>query len=115
MQYLAGYDAAALAQMIQTTTVTSEEDNDQLSSVCTRFYEDNFQRCLEFPDQNRFIIAVPLICGHFSNTTNDICPEQCNLSDHLLPKHCGPMNAQVISRKKREKAPKRREFEKPGD
>jgi NCK-associated protein 1 len=32
--------------------------------------------CLEFPAQNRFIIAFPLICGHFSNITNDFCPEE---------------------------------------
>ena len=37
-QYQAGYDAAAQAQMIQTTSVTSEEDNDQLSSICTKFF-----------------------------------------------------------------------------
>ena len=27
--------------------------------------------CLEFPAQNRFIIAFPIICSHFSNITND--------------------------------------------
>jgi len=36
VQYLAGYDAVALAQMIQTTSVTSEEDNVILSSICTQ-------------------------------------------------------------------------------
>ena len=36
VQYLAGYDAVALAQMIQTTSVTSEEDNIILSSICTQ-------------------------------------------------------------------------------
>ena len=36
VQYLAGYDAVALAQMIQTTSVTSEEDNVLLSSICTK-------------------------------------------------------------------------------
>ena len=155
VQYLAGYDAVALAQMIQTTSVTSEEDNVLLSSICTKiselsvdhvedpdhvfdfrglrldwsrlqsylssgknpvleqqrdlaallntisfhtsmvddldemiirtpdlsffyskFFEDNFQMCLEFPAQNRFIIAFPLICGHFSNITNELCPEE---------------------------------------
>ena len=48
-QNQAGYDATALAQMIQTTTVTSEEDNDQLSSTCTKFFGENFQMCLEYP------------------------------------------------------------------
>lgn len=32
--------------------------------------------CLEFPAQNRFIIAFPLICGHFSTITNEFCPEE---------------------------------------
>ena len=32
----------------------------------------------------------------------------------LLPKHCAPMIAQVVNEKKREKAPKKMEFEKPG-
>jgi hypothetical protein len=36
VQYLAGYDAVALAQMIQTTSVRSEEDNVILSSICTQ-------------------------------------------------------------------------------
>ena len=229
VQYLAGYDAVALSQMIQTATVTSEEDNVLLSSICkkiselsveniedpdhvfdfmglrldwarlqsylssgksnvleqqrdlaallntisfhtrmvdnldemmiqtsdlsmfcfySKFFEDNFQMCLEFPAQNRFIIAFPLICGHFSNITNELCPEerihirerslsvinlfldemakeakniittvcdeQCTLSDRLLPKHCAPMIAQVVNKKKRDKAPKKFEFEKPG-
>ena len=49
-----------------------------LSMFCfySKFFEDNFQMCLEFPAQNRFIIAFPLICGHFSNITNDLCPEE---------------------------------------
>ena len=157
VQYLAGYDAVALAQMIQIATLTSEEENVILSSICTKIsqltvdnvedpdhvfdfralrldwtrlqsylssgkspvlekqrelaallntvsfhtqmvdnldemiietsdlslfcfyskiFEDNFQMCLEFPAQNRFIIAFPLICGHFSNITNDLCPEE---------------------------------------
>lgn len=229
VQYLAGYDAVALAQMIHTATISSEEENIILSSICTqissltvdnvedpdhvfdfralrldwfrlqsylssgktpllekqrelaallntvsfhtqmvdnldemiidtsdlslfcfysKIFEDNFQMCLEFPAQNRYIIAFPLICGHFSNITNDLCPEerihirerslsvinlfldemakeakniittvcdeQCTLSDRLLPKHCAPIIAQVVNKKKREKTPKKFEFEKPG-
>ena len=229
VQYLAGYDAVALAQMIHSTTISSEEENVILSSICTqissltvdnvedpdhvfdfralrldwfrlqsylssgktpllekqrelaallntvsfhtqmvdnldemiidtsdlslfcfysKIFEDNFQMCLEFPAQNRFIIAFPLICGHFSNITNDLCPEerihirerslsvinlfldemakeakniittvcdeQCTLSDRLLPKHCAPIIAQVVNKKKRDKPPKKFEFEKPG-
>ena len=230
VQYLSGYDAVALAQMIQSTAMSSEEENVILSSICTqissltvdnvedpdyvfdfralrldwcrlqsylsagrsptlmvnqkelaallntisfhtqmvddldemivntsdlslfcfysKIFEDNFQMCLEFPAQNRFIIAFPLICGHFSNITNELCPEerihirerslsvinlfldemakeakniitticdeQCNLSDKLLAKHCAPIIAQVANKKRREKAPKKFEMEKPG-
>ncbi len=32
----------------------------------------------------------------------------------LLPKHCAPIIAQVVNKKKREKTPKKVEFEKPG-
>ncbi|XP_040573731.1 membrane-associated protein Hem [Lepeophtheirus salmonis] len=105
-----------------------------------KLFEDHFQMCLEFPAQNRFIIAFPLICGHFSTITNDFCPEertnlrerslslvntfldemakeakniisticeeQCNLSDKLLPKHCAPLIAQVVNKKKRDKSRK---------
>ena len=53
-------------------------ETSDLSMFCfySKFFEDNFQMCLEFPAQNRFIIAFPLICGHFSNITNDLCPEE---------------------------------------
>merc|ERR1719507_2628080 len=90
-------------------------ETSDLSLFCfySKFFEDNFQMCLEFPAQNRFIIAFPLICGHFSNITT-VCDEQCTLSDRLLPKHCAPMIAQVVNKKKREKTPKKIEFEKPG-
>ena len=47
------------------------------------------------------------------NIITTVCDEQYTLSDHLLPKHCGPMIAQLVNKKKREKAPKKKEFEKP--
>ncbi len=53
-------------------------DTSDLSLFCfySKLFEDHFQMCLEFPAQNRFIIAFPLICGHFSNITNEFCPEE---------------------------------------
>ncbi len=53
-------------------------DTSNLSLFCfySRLFEDHFQMCLEFPAQNRYIIAFPLICGHFSNITNEFCPEE---------------------------------------
>jgi NCK-associated protein 1 len=53
-------------------------ETSDLSLLCfySKIFEDNFQMCLEFPAQNRFIIAFPLICGHFSNITHELCPEE---------------------------------------
>ena len=53
-------------------------DTSCLSLFCfySKLFEDHFQMCLEFPAQNRFIVAFPLICGHFSNITNEFCPEE---------------------------------------
>jgi len=53
-------------------------DTSDLSLFCfyARLFEDHFQMCLEFPAQNRYIIAFPLICGHFAQITNDFCPEE---------------------------------------
>eukprot|EP00094_Tigriopus_californicus_P005705 TCALIF_05499-PA protein Name:"Similar to Hem Membrane-associated protein Hem (Drosophila melanogaster)" AED:0.06 eAED:0.06 QI:71/0.83/0.85/1/0.83/0.85/7/245/1120 len=53
-------------------------DTSDLSLYCfySKLFEQDFQMCLEFPAQNRFIIAFPLICGHFSNISNEFCPEE---------------------------------------
>ena len=53
-------------------------DTSDLSLFCfyARLFEDHFQMCLEFPAQNRYIIAFPLICGHFAQITNEFCPEE---------------------------------------
>ena len=125
-------------------------ETSDLSLFCfySRLFEDSPQMSLKFPAQNRFIIAFPLFCGHLSNITNDLCPEErihirersfsannlyldemskeakdiiptvgdeeYTLSDHLLPKHCVPMIAQEVNKKKQEKTTNRMEFEKPG-
>jgi NCK-associated protein 1 len=53
-------------------------DTSDLSLFCfySKLFEDHFQMCLEFPAQNRFIVAFPLLCGHFSNITSEFCPEE---------------------------------------
>jgi len=53
-------------------------ETSDLSIFCfyARLFEDYFQMCLEFPAQNRFIISFPLICSHFSQISNDFCPEE---------------------------------------
>ena len=52
--------------------------------------------CLEFPAQNRFIIAFPLICGHFSNITNEFCPEE---KVHIRERSLSVVNLFLVSHK----------------
>nr|XP_022911596.1 membrane-associated protein Hem isoform X2 [Onthophagus taurus] len=49
-----------------------------LSIFCfySRIFEEQFHMCLEFPAQNRYITAFPLICSHFQHCTHDLCPEE---------------------------------------
>ncbi|XP_035233837.1 membrane-associated protein Hem-like isoform X2 [Stegodyphus dumicola] len=114
-------------------------ETSDLSIFCfySTVFESQFHMCLEFPAQTRYIIAFPLLCGHFMNCTHELCPEerihigdrsltmvnafldemskeakdiitticdeQCMLSDKLLPKHCAPLIAQVVNKKRRDK------------
>jgi NCK-associated protein 1 len=50
-----------------------------LHSFYSKIFEDQFHMCLEFPAQNRFIVAFPLICGHFQSCTHELCPEEVKL------------------------------------
>lgn len=40
--------------------------------------------CLEFPAQNRYIIAFPLVCGHFQSCAHELCPEEVITEFYLL-------------------------------
>ncbi|CAD7081544.1 unnamed protein product [Hermetia illucens] len=53
-------------------------ETSDLSIFCfySKIFEDQFHMCLEFPAQNRYIIAFPLICSHFQNCTHEMCPEE---------------------------------------
>ncbi|EEC12517.1 membrane-associated protein Hem isoform X3 [Ixodes scapularis] len=53
-------------------------ETSDLSFFCffSRAFEDQFHLCLEFPAQTRYIIAFPLVCGHFMNCTHELCPEE---------------------------------------
>ncbi|KAL3277851.1 hypothetical protein HHI36_013192 [Cryptolaemus montrouzieri] len=53
-------------------------ETSDLSIFCfySRIFEDQFHMCLEFPAQNRYIVAFPSICSHFQNCTHDLCPEE---------------------------------------
>jgi hypothetical protein len=52
---------------------------DFLNSFYSKIFEDQFHMCLEFPAQNRYIVAFPLICGHFQSCTHELCPEEVKL------------------------------------
>nr|CAD7430116.1 unnamed protein product [Timema monikensis] len=53
-------------------------ETSDLSIFCfySKIFEDQFHMCLEFPAQNRYIVAFPLICGHFQSCTHELCPEE---------------------------------------
>ncbi|XP_076048024.1 nck associated protein 1 Hem isoform X3 [Oratosquilla oratoria] len=53
-------------------------ETSDLSIFCffSKQFEDNFHMCLEFPAQNRYIIAFPLICSHMQACTHEVCPEE---------------------------------------
>lgn len=53
-------------------------ETSDLSIFCfySKMFEGQFHMCLEFPAQNRYIIAFPLICSHFQNCTHEMCPEE---------------------------------------
>ncbi|ENN72215.1 hypothetical protein HUJ04_009989 [Dendroctonus ponderosae] len=53
-------------------------ETSDLSIFCfyNRAFETQFHMCLEFPAQNRYIIAFPSICSHFQLCTHELCPEE---------------------------------------
>ena len=59
-----------LDQMLNETSDLS------IFCFCHRAFEEQFRMCLEFPAQTRYIIAFPLICGHFLNCVHELCPEE---------------------------------------
>lgn len=80
-------DIKGLAQFMDSvqfhTRMVDHLDNilietSDLSIFCfyNRSFEDQFHMCLEFPAQNRYIIAFPSICSHFQNCTHELCPEE---------------------------------------
>ncbi|CAL1265063.1 unnamed protein product [Larinioides sclopetarius] len=59
---------------------------------------------------DRSLTLVNVFLDEMSKEAKDIittiCDEQCNLSDKLLPKHCAPLIAQVVNKKRRDKKSK---------
>ncbi|XP_017123049.1 LOW QUALITY PROTEIN: membrane-associated protein Hem [Drosophila gunungcola] len=75
--------ARLLDSMVFHTRVVDNLDEilvetSDLSIFCfyNKMFDDQFHMCLEFPAQNRYIIAFPLICSHFQNCTHEMCPEE---------------------------------------
>ncbi|KAL1505704.1 hypothetical protein ABEB36_005209 [Hypothenemus hampei] len=74
----------ALMDMIQFHTKMVDNldemlrETSDLSIFCfySRIFEDQFHMCLEFPAQNRYIVAFPSICSHFQHCTHELCPEE---------------------------------------
>ena len=53
-------------------------ETSDLSIYCfySKIFDEQFHQCLEFPAQTRYIIAFPLICGHFMSCNHELCPEE---------------------------------------
>ncbi len=47
-----------------------------LHSFFYRQFENEFNRCMKNLSQVRYIIAFPVICGEFLNSTSPFCPEE---------------------------------------
>ena len=54
--------------------------------LCSFFYrqfEGEFNRCLKNLTQVRHIIAFPVACGEFLNSTSPFCPEEVHTHTHI--------------------------------
>eukprot|EP00794_Sanderia_malayensis_P017057 gene17057-18775_t len=64
-------------KLVDSQTELLNEVSD-LSLFCfyPSFFERTFLSCLENPRQMRFSIAYPMICAHFLNCCDPLCPEE---------------------------------------
>uniref|UniRef100_A0A672YJ26 NCK associated protein 1 like n=1 Tax=Sphaeramia orbicularis TaxID=375764 RepID=A0A672YJ26_9TELE len=111
-----------------------------------RVFEKMFSQSSEEMTMKRYLMSFPCVCAHFtqcghphcpeevsvhlrlcvtfleqiakqtSNVVLEICAEQCNLNDQLLPKHCAESISAARHRKQKKPVPKKGEVqkEKPG-
>ncbi|KAJ8358953.1 hypothetical protein SKAU_G00154780 [Synaphobranchus kaupii] len=127
-------------------------ETSDLSTLCfyPRPFEKMFSHSCEDVVMQRYLIAFPLVCSHFSHCAHPMCPEettanekrslrlcvafleeiarqtstvvleicaeQCNLNDQLLPKHCARTISTAKNKKLKKPVPKKGEVqkEKPG-
>ncbi|XP_066564392.1 nck-associated protein 1-like [Amia ocellicauda] len=128
------------------------QETSDLSTLCfyPRIMEKMFNQSCEEVQMQRYLIAFPWICSHFSQCSDPLCPEegsalekkslkyciafleeiakqtcnvimeicaeQCNLSDQLLPKHCAQTISKARNKKQKKQTPRKNEVqsEKPG-
>ncbi|XP_069037603.1 nck-associated protein 1-like [Lepisosteus oculatus] len=151
-------DLARLMNMIVFHTMMMDnieglcQETSDLSNLCfyPRVFEKLFAQSIEEVQMQRYLIAFPLTCAHFSQCSHTMCPEetstleskslkfcmtlleeiskqtcnivmeicaeQCNLSDKLLPKHCAHTISKARNKKQKKAGPKKAEVqsEKPG-
>ncbi|XP_076355229.1 nck associated protein 1 Hem isoform X2 [Tachypleus tridentatus] len=89
--------------------------------ICSHFMNCTHELCPEERHHigDRSLTMVNAFLDEMSreakNIITTICDEQCTLSDKLLPKHCAPLIAQAVNKKKRDKKSKTiQEPDKPG-
>ncbi|XP_023600087.1 nck-associated protein 1 isoform X3 [Myotis lucifugus] len=138
VQYLSGFDAVVLNELVQNLSVCPEDESiimssfvNTMTSLSVKQVEDgevfDFRgmRLDWFRLQRHHIGDRSLsLCNMFldemakqaRNLITDICTEQCTLSDQLLPKHCAKTISQAVNKKSKKQTGKKGEpeREKPG-
>uniref|UniRef100_A0A3B4UXM3 NCK associated protein 1 like n=1 Tax=Seriola dumerili TaxID=41447 RepID=A0A3B4UXM3_SERDU len=122
------------------------QETSEVSILCfyPRVFEKMFNQSSEEVTMKRYLMSFPTACSHFSHCGHSLCPEektlrlcvifleqiakqtsnvvleicaeQSNLNDQLLPKHCAETISAARHRKQKKPMPKKGEVqkEKPG-
>uniref|UniRef100_A0A8B9HJS8 NCK associated protein 1 like n=1 Tax=Astyanax mexicanus TaxID=7994 RepID=A0A8B9HJS8_ASTMX len=148
-------DLAKIMNMTQFHTRMMDDVDELLietadiSILCfyPRVFEKMFSQSSEDTSMQRYLMAFPMVCAHFNQSTHTMCPEevssdllmlcvkfleeiaqqtcgvvleicaeQCNLHEQLLPKHCAETISTARNKKLKKPMPKKGEVpkEKPG-
>uniref|UniRef100_A0AAR2LNP5 NCK associated protein 1 like n=1 Tax=Pygocentrus nattereri TaxID=42514 RepID=A0AAR2LNP5_PYGNA len=88
------------------------QETAELSILCfyPRVFEKMFSQSSEDSSMQRYLMAFPMVCARFSQSTHHMCPEE------LLPKHCAETISAARNKKLKKPVPKKGEVpkEKPG-
>uniref|UniRef100_A0A665TKF3 NCK associated protein 1 like n=1 Tax=Echeneis naucrates TaxID=173247 RepID=A0A665TKF3_ECHNA len=133
-------------RMVDSVEELVQETSDvSILGFYPRVFEKMFNQSSEEMTMKRYLMSFPAACAHFkhcghplcpeekrtlrlcvsfleqiakqtSNVVLEICAEQCNLNDQLLPKHCAETISAARHRKQKKPVPKKGEVqkEKPG-